>query len=135
MPSLVKLVQWFCRRRRFFKFSQCISQFHNYLPFPWKMVGPFIWTNLNPLHPRMLCAKFGWNLPSRWKCEKFMMTTTMTTTDNGKTLIRKAHVSPQLRWANNTVDVLVNMTVWHNEIFKYLPHANYWISLNIPPPF
>ena len=25
---------------------------------------PFIWTNLNPLHPRMLCAKFGWNWPS-----------------------------------------------------------------------
>ena len=24
----------------------------------------FIWTNLNPLHPRMLCAKFGWNWPS-----------------------------------------------------------------------
>ena len=22
-----------------------------------------IWTNLNPLHPRMLCAKFGWNWP------------------------------------------------------------------------
>ena len=21
----------------------------------------FIWRNLNPLHPRMLCAKFGWN--------------------------------------------------------------------------
>ena len=31
---------------------------------PWKRVGPFIWTNLNPLHPRMLCAKFGWNSPS-----------------------------------------------------------------------
>ena len=28
---------------------------------PWKRVGPFVWTNLNPLHPRMLCAKFGWN--------------------------------------------------------------------------
>ena len=27
------------------------------------MVGPFIWTNLNPLYPRMLCAKFGWNWP------------------------------------------------------------------------
>ena len=27
---------------------------------PWKRTGPFIWTNLNPLHPRMLCAKFGW---------------------------------------------------------------------------
>ena len=24
----------------------------------------FIWTNLNPLHQRMLCAKFGWNRPS-----------------------------------------------------------------------
>ena len=24
----------------------------------------FIWTNLNPLYPRMLCAKFGWNWPS-----------------------------------------------------------------------
>ena len=31
---------------------------------PWKMVGLFIWTNLNPLHQRMLCAKFGWNWPS-----------------------------------------------------------------------
>ena len=27
---------------------------------PWKKVGPFIWTNLNSIHPRMLCAKFGW---------------------------------------------------------------------------
>ena len=24
----------------------------------------FIWTNLNSLHPKMLCAKFGWNWPS-----------------------------------------------------------------------
>ena len=31
---------------------------------PWKMVGPFIWTNLNPLHLKMLCAKFDWNWPS-----------------------------------------------------------------------
>ena len=23
-----------------------------------------IWTNLNPLHPRMLCTMFGWNWPS-----------------------------------------------------------------------
>ena len=28
---------------------------------PWKMVGSFIWRNFNPLNPRMLCAKFGWN--------------------------------------------------------------------------
>ena len=24
----------------------------------------FIWTNLNPHHPRMFCANFGWNRPS-----------------------------------------------------------------------
>ena len=30
---------------------------------PWKRAGPFIWTNLNPLHPRMLWTKFGWNWP------------------------------------------------------------------------
>ena len=28
---------------------------------PWKRVGPFFWTNLIPLHPRMPFAKFGWN--------------------------------------------------------------------------
>ena len=29
---------------------------------PWKRaVGPFIWTNLNPLYPRMHCDNFGWN--------------------------------------------------------------------------
>ena len=28
---------------------------------PRKKVGPFIWTNLTPLHPRMPSPKFGWN--------------------------------------------------------------------------
>ena len=31
---------------------------------PWKRAGPLIWTNLNPLQPRMICAKFSWNWPS-----------------------------------------------------------------------
>ena len=31
---------------------------------PWKSMGPFLWTKLNSLHPRMLCAKFGSNWPS-----------------------------------------------------------------------
>ena len=30
----------------------------------WKRARPYIWTNLNSLYPRMLCAKFGWNWPS-----------------------------------------------------------------------
>ena len=40
---------------------------------PWKRVGPFIWTNLNPLHPRMLCVKFGWNWPSGSGEEEFLI--------------------------------------------------------------
>ena len=40
---------------------------------PWKRAGPFIWTNLNPLHPRMLCAKFGWNWPSGSWEEDFLI--------------------------------------------------------------
>ena len=42
------------------KFFLISSMYFHYLViiFPWKMVGPFIWTNLNPLYPRMLCAKF-----------------------------------------------------------------------------
>ena len=30
---------------------------------PWRWAWPFIWTNLNSLHLRMLYAKFGWNEP------------------------------------------------------------------------
>ena len=38
---------------------------------PWKRAGPFIWTNLNPHYPRMLCAKFGWDWPSgSWEEEE-----------------------------------------------------------------
>ena len=43
--------------------------------FPWKKEWLFIYTHLNLLHPRMLCAKFGFKmdprfLRRRWKCEK-----------------------------------------------------------------
>ena len=43
---------------------------------PWKWVGPFIWTNLNPLHPRLLCVKFGWNWPSGSGEEDFLILST-----------------------------------------------------------
>ena len=39
--------------------------FHHFLiTSPWKRARPFIWKNLNPLYPRMISAKFGWNWPS-----------------------------------------------------------------------
>ena len=95
-------------RRRFLYFVNVFSLFRYYLPL--EKGGPFIWTNLNSHHQRMLCAKFGWIdtlvLGRRWKCEKFTTTPTTTTKtrttmDNGQILIRKAHLSLQFRWAKN----------------------------------
>ena len=48
--------------------------FHHFIIiFPWKRAGPFIWLNLNPLHPMMPCAKFGWNWPSGSGEEDFLI--------------------------------------------------------------
>ena len=49
----LKTAQWFYERR-FLNFR------HFVIFFPWKMRG----LHLNSLHPKMLCAKFGWNWPS-----------------------------------------------------------------------
>ena len=57
----LKLAEWFWRRR-ILNFVNVYLLFHNYLPL--EKGSPFIWTNLNPLLPRMLCAKFCWNWPS-----------------------------------------------------------------------
>ena len=58
-------------RREFFKFVNVFC----YLVFisPWERAGSFIWTNLSPLLPRMLCAKFGWNWPSGSGEEDFLI--------------------------------------------------------------
>ena len=37
----------------------------------WKWAWPFIRMNLNPFHPRMICAKFDWNYPSGSAEENF----------------------------------------------------------------
>ena len=48
--------------------------FHNFvINSPWERAGPFIWTNLNSLHQRMLCAKFGWNWLSGSGEEDFLI--------------------------------------------------------------
>ena len=55
-------------------FSISSKYFHYFVIIsPWKRVGPFIWINLNPLHPRMLCAKFGWNWPCGSREEDFLI--------------------------------------------------------------
>ena len=58
MPQvLLKLVQWFCRR--YLNFVNVFLLFHYNLPLEKGIL--LILTNLNPLHTRMVCAKFGWN--------------------------------------------------------------------------
>ena len=50
--------------KKIFKFYQYILTPSLLSPLGKGYGWSFIWVNLNPLHPRMLCAKFGWNLPS-----------------------------------------------------------------------
>ena len=44
-------------------FKFCMNFCYFVIISPWKRVWYFICTNLNPLHQKMLCAKFGWNWP------------------------------------------------------------------------
>ena len=57
-----KLAKWFWRRSIFFISSMFFRYFVIFSS--WKRTRPFIWINLIPLHPKMLCVKFGWNWPS-----------------------------------------------------------------------
>ena len=88
---------------KIFKFCLCIFAF--VIISPWKKVGPFIWTHLNPLYPRMHCAKFGWNWPSgSWEeVENRKSLQTDGQTDDGRQAIRKANLSFQLRWAKKSI--------------------------------
>ena len=63
VPNWLKLVQVFWGRIFFLISSMYFCYF--VIISPWKRAGPFIWTNLNSLHPRMFmyCVKFGWILP------------------------------------------------------------------------
>ena len=49
---------WLNLAKWYFKICPCIF----FLPL--EKTGPSILTNLNPLHSKMICAKFGWN----WLC-------------------------------------------------------------------
>ena len=97
----LKLAQWLWRRR-FFNFVNVFSLFRNYLPLE---KGAALHLNKLefPSSKDALCQVWlklaQWFWRRRWKCEKIKTTTTTTTTDNEQILIRKAHLSLQLRWA------------------------------------
>ena len=154
MPSLVEIGPVVLEKKIFSVLSMYFCYF--VIISPWNRVGLFIWTNLNPLHPRMLSAKFGWNwssgsweegfikfcqcnftisplsplgeergpafeqtwipstqgcfvpslveigqviLEKKLKMWKVYRRTDRQTTDDRQQVIRKAHLSFQLRWA------------------------------------
>ena len=67
VPSLVEIGLLGLEKRIFLILSMYVC--YIIIFFPWKRAWPFIWINLNPLYPRMLCTKFGWNWP-RWAKNK-----------------------------------------------------------------
>ena len=60
VPSLVKICPVVLEK----KIISSIYFLYFIIISPWKRIWPFIWTNLKPLHPRVHCAKVGWNWPS-----------------------------------------------------------------------
>ena len=97
----LKLAQWFCRRR-FLKVVNLFLFIPNYLPF-----GKGVALHLNKLESLStkdtLCPVWlklaQWFWRRRWKCEKFTDRQMDGRTDDGRQVIRKAHLSFQLRWA------------------------------------
>ena len=59
LQFLVEIGRVALEKKIFFIFVNVFSLFRNYLSI--EKGGHFIWTNLNPLHLSLLCAKFGWN--------------------------------------------------------------------------
>ena len=96
VPSLVKIKPLVLLKKIFF--ISLMRFCYIVIIFPWKTAGSFIWTNLNPLHPRMLCAKFGWNwLDGSWEQDKNVKSFQNDRwKDDRQQAIRKAHWSFQL---------------------------------------
>ena len=97
VPSLVEIGRMVLEKKIFYLLK--------YFTSPRKRAWPFIWTNLNPLYPRMLCAVFGWNWPSGSWEEDENVKSLQVDPDDGQQVIRKAHLSFQLRWAKNLLKI------------------------------
>ena len=97
-PSLVKISP-VVLEKRIFKFRQYIFTLL-ILSSLGKECCP--WTNLNPLHPRMLCTKFVWNLPSGSREKEKMWSLRqrrrqLTNCDQKSSLMSLAQMSPNIK--------------------------------------
>ena len=65
---------------------------------PWERVLLFIRSNVNPLHPMIFCAKFGWNWPSgSWEKEENVKSLQTDRQTDGQTTDKKWSEKPT--WA------------------------------------
>ena len=119
------MAQWFWRRRFFYS----VNVFY-YLPL--EKGGALQLNKLeSPLPKDALCQVWlklaQWFWRRRWKCEKFTDRRTDGQTDAGRQVIRKAHLSFQLRWAKN---------VWfeHILLFKNKGIGHKFLTLRTPSP-
>ena len=103
MPSLVEIGPVVLEKRIFkFRYFVIIS--------PWKRFGHFIWRNLNPPHPRMHCAKFGWNRFSGSGGEAFLISSIFLLYHNYLPLLKpRAFIEPT--WIPFTEGCIVSSLV------------------------
>ena len=69
VQSLVEIGPLLLEKKILKMLSMCLCYF--VIICSWKRARPLIWINLNPLHLRMLCAKFGWNWPTDLRAADF----------------------------------------------------------------
>ena len=119
----IKLAQWFWRRR-LLNSVNIFSIFCYYLPLEKGMV-----LHLNKLEstsPKdalyqvwLKLAHWFWRRKS--KCEKFTTTTTITTTpttDNGRIVIRKAHLNLRLSWAKTGREKRDGLSIYSFRLYQ-----------------
>ena len=92
----LKLTKWFWRIFILI-YSICFRYF--VMISPWKRTRSFICTNVNPLHPRILCAKICWNCSLCFGEEDENVKRTDWRTDRRQTSRKAHHLCFQLMWA------------------------------------
>ena len=89
----------------------------------------FIWTNLNPLHPRRLCAKFGWNWPSGSGEEDENVKSLRQWQRQQRRTIDKFW-SEKLTWVLGSGEIKIRYRIQEN--FTALNYNRHWVAWFLP---
>ena len=131
MLSLVEICS-VVLEKKILKFRKCVfSLFHNYLPL--EKGGALHLNKLeSPSSKDALCQVWlklaQWFWRRRWKCEKFTDGRTDGQTDDGRQVIRKAHLSFQLRWAKKR-EKKIGCIQWKWDLWVVEPLTFYTVSV------